>query len=84
MLEGGNFEVISHKFDLISADVMHILGTELFTYLCHLLITFANSSDPDQTRQNVWPVLDSNCLTLKEFFGKNVLKKISRRTEISQ
>ena len=49
MLEGGNFEVISHKFDLISADVMHILGTELFTYLCRLLVTFANSSDRDQT-----------------------------------
>ena len=26
--------------------------------------TFANSLDPDQARQNVWPDLDPNCLTL--------------------
>ena len=30
---------------------------------CCLLITFANSLDPDQARQNVGPDLDSNCLT---------------------
>ena len=30
---------------------------------CCLLITFANSLDPDQARQNVWPDLDPNCLT---------------------
>ena len=30
---------------------------------CHLLITFANSLDPDQARQNVGPDLDPNCLT---------------------
>ena len=29
-----------------------------------LLITFANSLDPDQARQNVGPDLDQNCLTL--------------------
>ena len=38
------------------------------------LITFANSLDPDQARQNVGPNLVSNCLTLKvflkEFFEK--------------
>ena len=28
---------------------------------CCLLITFANSSDPDQARQNVGPDLDPNC-----------------------
>ena len=33
-------------------------------YYCCLLITFANSSDPDQARQNVGPDLDPNCLTL--------------------
>ena len=32
---------------------------------CCLLITFANSLDPDQDRQNVGPVLDPNSLTLK-------------------
>ena len=30
---------------------------------CHLLITFANSLDPDQAQQNVRPDLDLNCLT---------------------
>ena len=34
------------------------------TYLCLLLITFANSLGPDQARQNVGPDLDPNCLTL--------------------
>ena len=29
-----------------------------------LLITFTNSLDPDQDRQNVGPDLDLNCLTL--------------------
>ena len=32
---------------------------------CRLLITFANSLDPDQDQQNVGPDLDPNCLTLK-------------------
>ena len=30
---------------------------------CCLLITFLNSLDPDQARQNVGPGLDPNCLT---------------------
>ena len=30
---------------------------------CCLLMTFANSLDPDQARQNVGPDLDPNCLT---------------------
>ena len=44
---------------------------------CHLQITFANSLDPDQDRQNVGPDLVPNCLTLiKEFFEKvNDIKK---------
>ena len=32
---------------------------------CHLLITFANSLDPDQDRQIVGPDLDGNSLTLR-------------------
>ena len=37
----------------------------LYLTLCPLclLITFANSFDPDQARQNVGPDLDPNCLT---------------------
>ena len=30
---------------------------------CRLLMTFSNSLDPDQARQNVGPDLDSKCLT---------------------
>ena len=51
----------------------------LFIYLlpieCHLLITFANSLDPDQARQNVGPDLNPICLTLRWYSGKNFLKK---------
>ena len=37
----------------------------LYLSLCQLclLITIANSLDPDQARQNVGPDLDPNCLT---------------------
>ena len=31
---------------------------------CRLLLTFANSLDPDQDRRNVGPDLDLNSLTL--------------------
>ena len=34
------------------------------SYFYRLLITFANSLDSDQDRQNVGPDLDPNCLTL--------------------
>ena len=48
---------------------------------CHLLITFANSLDPDKARQNIGPDLDSNCLTFWWYswknFWKNLLKKKS-------
>ena len=50
---------------------------------CHLLITFANSLDPDQDRQRVRSDLDPNrsdtlIVFPKEFFEKVNLKKISR------
>ena len=32
-------------------------------FYCRLLITFSNSLEPDQARQNVGPDLDPNCLT---------------------
>ena len=31
---------------------------------CHLLITYANSLDPDQAQQSIGPDLDPNCLTV--------------------
>ena len=48
-----------------------VLSTSCFVFyffpargdICCLLITFANSLDPDQARQNVGPDLDPNCLT---------------------
>ena len=43
-----------------------LLGVIQFNSIskCHLLITFTNSLDPDQARQDVGPDLDPNCLTL--------------------
>ena len=40
------------------------------------LITFANSLDPDQARQNVGPDLDPNCLTLLWYSWKIFLKEL--------
>ena len=40
--------------------VVNLLPTE-----SRLLITLANSLDPDQAQQNVGPDLDPNCLTLR-------------------
>ena len=42
-------------------------------HFCHLLITFANSLDPDQARQND---LDPNCLTLWWHSWKIFSKKL--------
>ena len=39
------------------------LNSVFNSFLCHLLITFANSLGPDQDRQNVGPDLDPNRLT---------------------
>ena len=51
---------------------------------CRLLITFANSLDQDQARQNSRPDLDPNCLTLwwyswKIFCTKVNLKKKKKK-----
>ena len=54
-------------------------------YWCRLMITLANSSDPDQARQNVRPDLDLNCTTLmvflKEFFEKVDFEKNEQTTK---
>ena len=39
-------------------------GPHWIYLFCCLLITFANSLDPDHDRQNFGPDLDPNCLTL--------------------
>ena len=54
---------------------------------CHLLITFANSLQPDQDLQNVVPDLDQNCLIdtlivfLKDFFEKFNFEKSADENE---
>ena len=50
-----NFTVLATKYQQVV----------LYLTLCllYLLMTFANSLDPDQARQNVGPYLDPNCLT---------------------
>ena len=40
---------------------------EIMSYLCRLLITFVNSLDPDQARQNAEPDLDPKYLRLMVF-----------------
>ena len=47
-----------------------------------LLITFANSLDPDQDRQNVGPDLDPNFLTLWQCSGSIFLKKLIWKTSV--
>ena len=46
----------------------------LLDLLCHLLITFANSLEPDQARHLVGPDLDPNCLTLIVFLKELIIK----------
>ena len=59
------------------------IGPDRFRYhrnakLMHirLLVTFANSLDPDQARQNVGPGLDPNCLALWSHSWNSFLKKV--------
>ena len=54
--QGFSQKVISRTFF-----VLNPLPTS--SYFCHLLITFANSLNPDQARQNVRPDMDPYCLT---------------------
>ena len=44
---------------------------------CRLLITFANSLDPDQDQQNVSPDLEPSCLCHTHFFEKVNFEKQS-------
>ena len=59
----------------ISCSVFNSLPTS--GDLCHLLITFANSLEPDQARQNVAPALDPNCLTVL------IIKEVSADNRLS-
>ena len=65
---------------------MHVLCNIGFItcLICHLLIIFANSLDPDQARHFVGPDLDPNCFDslmvyLKDFF-ENINFEINQQT----
>ena len=82
----GSFEnpkhmlILMDRITIFKAKMVYIsfkclLNSLLYTECC-LLITFANKLDPDQTRQNVGPDPDPNCLTLWWYFWKNFWKKL--------
>ena len=50
---------------------------------CHLLITFADSLDPDQARLNVGLNMDPNCLTLMVFL-KDFFVKVNFENKITE
>ena len=50
---------------------------------CHLLITFANSIDPDQDQQNVVPDLDPKLFDILIVFLKDVFEKKSILKKVS-
>ena len=54
------------------------------TYKCRLLITFADSLDPDQARQIVGPYLDPNPFMVfpEVSFEKNYFEKKQQTTKI--
>ena len=54
-------KLTSQKVVSIGCLVFNLLPARV--NFCCLLITFANSLDPDQARQNVGPDLDPSCLT---------------------
>ena len=77
-----DFDILTVKWSKNAALAKH-LNTHLdnilaSSYVCHLLITFANSLDLDQDWHSVGPDLGPNCLTLWllcswkfEFWGGN-------------
>ena len=69
-----NLVSISPYKVLETDNIIYIISNHMTCYMfnslptsgnfCCLLITFANSLDPNQARQNIGPDLDPNCLTL--------------------
>ena len=57
-------------FQIIYKCLSSNLIYESNTYFCHLLITLANSLNPDQDQQIVRPDLDPNCLNILIAFKK--------------
>ena len=74
---------ISSTFSWIKLDMPGDNGLVLHYPACcdKMLITFANSLDPDQAQQNVRPDLDPNCLTLLTVFLEDLKKKKKKEKE---
>ena len=67
-----------HCFRLVSCAVLvRPWLPSVLPCLCRLLITFANSFDPDQARHNVRPDLDPNCLTI--WISEGIPERIFRK-----
>ena len=49
---------------------------------CHLLLTFANSLDPDQAPKNVGPDLDPNCMTPWWYWKRSSIQRVKYGTLI--
>ena len=80
-VRGTDIEMCLRKLHMVNS----LLASGNF---CYLLITFANSLNPDQDRHNVGPDLDPNCLSLmvflKEFFEKLFFVKSQQTTTTAQ
>ena len=98
-MEFGKFSVSLVTFNsIISRCGQNLTLYQFNSYLasgdfCRLLITFANSLDPDQDRQKVSPDLDPNSLTLlaflKDFFllllsADNLCKQFGSRSGLKE
>ena len=59
----------------------YIYSSVLTIYFCGLLITYANSLDPDQDRQNVRPDPDPILVFLKESFEKEKNQQMTKKLE---
>ena len=54
-----------NSMDMVKSGKLNPFSSFLVSHnFCHLLLTFANSLNPDQDQQNVGPDLDPNCLTV--------------------
>ena len=64
-IDGGNYNIGISPLPLgiMKSTKSNQINSFLLDF-CHLLITYANSLDPDQNRQDVGPQLNSNSLTL--------------------
>ena len=75
-----------HSFTTVSRKVKLFNSFPASDDFCRLLITFANSLDPDQDLQNVGPDLNPTCLTFLILFLKENLeiKFIEKSTDDSK